>query len=56
MIVFQRGDCWASANTIQLFCEIIGIKSHATSEVLLPDMMTGGHKNIKALIDGKIYM
>ena len=56
MIVFQGGDCWASANTIQHFCEIIGKKSHVTSEVLLPDMMTGGHKNTVALIDGKIYM
>ena len=35
MIVFQGGDCWASANTIQHFCEIVGIKSHVTSEVLL---------------------
>ena len=56
MIVFQGGDCWASANTIQHFCEIIGIKSHVTSEVLLPGMMTGGHKNTVALIDGKIYV
>ena len=56
MIVFQGGDCWASANTIQHFCEKVGIKSHVTSEVLLPGMMTGGHKNTVALIDGKIYV
>jgi len=56
MIVFQGGDCWASANIIQHFCEIIGKKSHITSEVLLPDMMTGRHKNTVVLIDGKIYM
>lgn len=56
MIVFQGGDCWASANTIQHFCELVGIKSHVTSEVLLPGMWTGGHKNVAALIDGKIYI
>ena len=56
MIVFQGGDCWASADTIQHFCEIMGIKSHITSEVLLPGMWTGGHKNTVTLIDGKIYV
>ena len=56
MIIFQGGDCWASADTIQHFCEIVGIKSHVTSEVLLPGMLTGGHKNTAALIDGKIYI
>ena len=56
MIVFQGGDCWASAHTIQHFCEKVGIKSHVTSEVLLPGMWTGGHKNTAALIDGKIYI
>ena len=56
MIIFQGGDCWASANTIQHFCEKVGIKSHVTSEVLLPGMLTGGHKNTAALIDGKIYI
>ena len=34
----------------------MGIKSHVTSEVLLPGMWTGGHKNTVALIDGKIYI
>ena len=56
MIVFQGGDCWASADTIQHLCEKVGIKSHITSEVLLPGMWTGGHKNTVALIDGKIYV
>jgi len=56
MIAFQEEDWWASANTIQHFFEIIGIKSHVTSEVLLPDMMIGGHKNTLALIDGNKYM
>ena len=56
MIVFQGGDCWASADTIQHFCELVGIKSHITSEVLLPGMWTGGHKNVAALINGKIYL
>ena len=56
MIVFKGGDCWASADTIQHFCELVGIKSHVTSEVLLPGMWTGGHKNVAALIDGKIYI
>ena len=56
MIVFQGGDCWASADTIQHFCELVGIKSHVTSEVLLPGMWTGGHKNVAALINEKIYL
>ena len=56
MIIFQGGDCWASADTIQHFCELVGIKSHITSEILLPGMWTSGHKNTVALIDGKIYV
>ena len=56
MIVFKGGDCWASADTIQHFCELVNIKSHVTSEVLLPGMWTGGHKNVAALINGKIYV
>jgi hypothetical protein len=56
MIVFQGGNSWASADTIQHFCELVGIKSHVTSEVLLPRVWIRGHKNTVALIDGKIYV
>ncbi len=55
MVVLQGGDCWASANTIQHFCEKVGIKSHV--RYAAHDFGSGsGHRNVAALIDGKIYI
>ena len=55
MVILKGGDCWASANTIQHFCEKIGIKSHI--RYAANDAGSGsGHRNVAALIDGKIYI
>ena len=54
MVIMQGGDCWASSYTILKLCELAGIKAH---------LRYGGnegewklHKNVAALIDGKIYI
>ena len=55
MIIFQGGDCWGSSEIIQHFCEKIGIKSHI--RYAANDPLSGsGHKNVAALINGKIYI
>lgn len=55
MVIFQGGDCWASSNTIQHLCEKVGIKSHVRFAARDPGSGTG-HRNVAALIDGKIYI
>ena len=55
MVIFGGGDCWASASTINYLCQKIGIKSHIRYAV--NDVGSGsGHRNVAALIDGKIYI
>ena len=55
MIIFKGGDCWASSGTINYMCQKVGIKSHVRYAV--NDAGSGsGHRNVAALIDGKIYI
>ena len=54
MIIFQGGDCWASSYTILKLCEFAGIKAHLRYGVNDPG--GSGHRNVAALIDGKIYV
>ena len=55
MIIFGGGDCWASASTINYLCQKVGIKSHIRYAANDPGSGTG-HRNVAALIDGKIYI
>ena len=50
----QGGDCWASSYTILKLCEIVGIKAHLRFGANQPGAT--GHRNVAALIDGKIYV
>ena len=55
MIIFKGGDCWASSGTINYMCQKVGIKSHI--RFAANDGGAGsGHRNVAALIDGKIYI
>ena len=55
MVVMEGGDCWASSNTIIHLCEKVGIKAHL--RYAANDGGSGsGHRNVAALIDGKIYI
>ena len=55
MIIFEGGDCWASASTIHHICEKIGIKSHI--RFAANDGGAGsGHRNVIAYIDKKYYI
>ena len=55
MVIFEGGDCWASASTIQYMCEKVGIKSHIRNAN--NDGGAGsGHRNVAALINNKIYI
>ena len=55
MIIYKGGDCWASSGAINYMCQKIGIKSHVRYAV--NDVGSGsGHRNVAALIDGKIYI
>jgi hypothetical protein len=55
MIIFKGGDCWASSGTINYMCKKVGIKSHV--RFAANDAGAGsGHRNVAALIDGKIYI
>ena len=55
MLIFECGDCWASTNTILLFCEKLGIE--AKSRRGNQDGGSGsGHRNAIARIDGKYYI
>lgn len=55
MVIFGGGDCWASASTINYLCQKVGIKSHV--RFAANDVGSGsGHRNVAALIDGKIYV
>jgi len=55
MIIFKGGDCWASSGTIDCMYQKIGIKSHI--RFAANDAGSGsGHRNVAALIDGKIYI
>ena len=55
MVILKGGDCWASSNTIQHLCEKVGIKSHVRYAARDPGSGSG-HRNVAALIDGKIYI
>ena len=55
MVILKGGDCWASSNTIQHLCEKVGIKSHVRFAARDPNSGSG-HRNVAALIDGKIYI
>ena len=55
MIIFKGGDCWASSGVINYMCQKVGIKSHI--RYAANDGGAGsGHRNVAALIDGKIYI
>lgn len=55
MIIFEGGDCWASASTIHHLCEKVGIKSHI--RYAANDGGAGsGHRNVIAYIDKKYYI
>lgn len=55
MVIFEGGDCIASASTIQYMCEKVGIKSHI--RYAANDVGAGtGHRNVAALINKKIYI
>ena len=55
MVVFGGADCWGSSLLIQHLCEKVGIKSHV--RFAARDPLTGsGHRNVAALINGKIYI
>ena len=55
MVILKGGDCQASSNTIQHLCEKVGIKSHVRYAARDPNSGSG-HRNVAALIDGKIYI
>lgn len=55
MVIFGGGDCWASSGLINYLCQKVGIKSHI--RYAANDAGAGsGHRNVAALIDGKIYI
>lgn len=55
MIIYGGGDCWASSGLIQYMCQKVGIKSHI--RYAANDVGAGsGHRNVAALINGKIYI
>lgn len=54
MVIFEGGDCWASADIIHYLCQRVGIKSHiryAANDA----GAASGHKNVVALIGSKFY-
>lgn len=55
MVIFGGGDCWASASTINYLCQKVGITSHIRYAVNDPGSGSG-HRNVAALISGKIYI
>ena len=55
MVIMKGGDCWASSYTILKLCEMVGIKAHLRYVVNEPNAGRG-HRNVAALIDGKIYI
>ncbi len=55
MAIFEAGDCWASASTIKHLCDKVGIIAHV--RFAANDGGSGsGHRNVVALIGGKIYI
>ena len=55
MVIFGGGDCWASSGLINYMCQKVGIKSHV--RYAANDAGSGsGHRNVAALINGKIYI
>ena len=55
MIIMKGGDCWGSSYSILKLCELVGIKAHLRYGA--NDGGSGsGHRNVAALIDGKIYI
>ena len=55
MIIMKGGDCWASSSTILELCKLVGIKAHLRFAANEP-LSGSGHRNVAALIDGKIYV
>jgi len=55
MLIFDRGDCWASTYTIIEFCKKLGFYCKERRANLDPN--TGsGHRNVAAVIDGVHYI
>jgi len=55
MLIFDRGDCWASTYTIMEFCKKLGLYCRERRANL--DIGTGsGHRNVLSIIDGKYYV
>ena len=55
MIIMKGGDCWGSAYCILKLCDLVGIKAHLRYGANEPGSGTG-HRNVAALIDGKVYI
>ena len=55
MVIFGGADCWGSSHLIQHLCEKVGIKSHVRFAARDP-LAGSGHRNVAALINGKIYI
>ena len=55
MIIFGKGDCWASSFSIKYLCDKVGITAHVRFGGNDPSAGST-HMNVVALINGKIYV
>ena len=56
MMIFMKGDCWASSFTIVEMCSKVGIQAIDRSANRDSSTAGSGHRNAIALCDGKYYV